>query len=129
MNIVQLKHFQDDRGSLLPIEFDNLPFIPKRAFVVNNVPLNTSRGNHAHYTTQQLIICTKGKVDVILHDGIIENTYTLNQFEQILIPALVWDTQKFLTIDAEIVVLCSTSYNVKDYIFNFDDFIQIKKTL
>ncbi len=128
MNILQLKHFQDNRGSLLPIELNNLSFVPKRIFIVNNVPINTSRGNHAHHITQQLIICVKGKVDVILHDGVEEKTYSLKQFEQIMVPPLIWDTQKFLTPDAEILVLCSTFYDIKDYIFDFDEFKKIKQT-
>lgn len=129
MNIIQLKHFEDSRGYLLPIEFNNLPFTPRRIFVVNNVPLNTNRGNHSHLTTQQLIICTKGKVDVILHNGIDEKIYRLKQFEQILVPSLVWDTQTFLTLDAEILVLCSTLYDAKDYILSFDKFKKIKKNI
>lgn len=129
MNILQLRHFEDERGSLLPIEFSDLPFAPKRLFVVNNVPINTVRGNHSHYVTQQLIICTKGEVDVILHDGVKEQIFRLKQFEQILVPSLVWDSQKFLTLDAEIIVLCSTSYDIKDYIFDFNKFLQVKQTL
>lgn len=127
MNILQLRHFEDARGSLLPIEFNDLPFVPKRLFVVNNVPINTVRGNHSHNVTQQLIICSKGEVDVTLHDGVKEQIYRLKQFEQILVPALVWDSQKFLTLDAEILVLCSTLYDAKDYIFNFNEFKEIKK--
>jgi len=43
VNIKSWKIFdEEDRGALLPIEFDGLPFRPKRVFVVKNVPINTS---------------------------------------------------------------------------------------
>jgi dTDP-4-dehydrorhamnose 3,5-epimerase-like enzyme len=129
MEISTLKTFKDPRGSLIPIEFTNLPFVPKRAFVVNNVPVNTVRGEHSHYTTQQLVICTKGSVIVSLHNGIEEKKYTLKECEQIYIPPLIWDSQTFLTEDTEILVLCSTSYDIRDYIFDFSTYMQIKQVV
>jgi len=125
-NIVKLKSFDDDRGSLIPIEFSSLPFEPKRIFIVNNVPVNMVRGNHSHHKTQQLIICVNGSVDVILHDGISESITRLEKGEKILIPELIWDSQKFLNENSEIIVICSTIYDSKDYIFDFEKFIKLK---
>jgi UDP-2-acetamido-3-amino-2,3-dideoxy-glucuronate N-acetyltransferase len=121
--------FNDYRGSLIPLEFSEIPFIPKRIFVVNNVPTNTIRGNHSHYTTKQLIICTNGSVDVILYDGINEITTNLQKGDTILVPELIWDSQKFLTDNSEIIVLCSTSYDYDDYIFDFNKYLSIIKII
>ena len=60
INIQKIKSFTDERGNLLPIEFSQLDFDPKRIFVVNDVPVGDVRGNHAHYKTKQYLICTKG---------------------------------------------------------------------
>lgn len=122
MEITKLVKFEDDRGMLLPMEFSNLPFQPKRVFVVNGVPVNTVRGNHSHYETKQLIVCINGSVDVILHDGKNESTYRLEKGEQILVPELIWDSQRFLTENSEILVLCSTNYDINDYILDFNVF-------
>ncbi len=127
MNVITLKSFEDHRGSLLPLEFENLPFEPKRIFIVNNVPLNDIRGNHSHYETKQLLICINGTVDVILHDGFSETIYSLTKNQQILIPELVWDSQKFTSENSEIIVLCSTNFNLDDYIFDFEKFKKIKQ--
>lgn len=129
MEVSKLKAFEDERGSLLPIEFKSLSFEPKRVFIVNGVPINEIRGGHSHHNTKQLIICTKGSIDVILHDGVIEKTYRLEKDEQILVPELVWDEQKFLTKDSEIIVICSTSYDINDYIFDFKEFLKITNDL
>jgi UDP-2-acetamido-3-amino-2,3-dideoxy-glucuronate N-acetyltransferase len=121
--IVHLKNIDDERGSLLPIEFNTLPFEPKRLFIVNNVPLNEVRGGHSHYTTKQFIVCTKGIVKVLLDDGLFKNIYWLQPNQSILINEMVWDEQQFLTEDAEIIVLCSTNYDVTDYIMDYNQFL------
>lgn len=121
-----LSSFEDSRGSLLPIEFDSLPFIPKRVFIVNNVPLNDIRGEHSHYSTKQLIICTNGTVKVLLDDGLTKNEYILYKNQSILINEMVWDAQQFLTDDAEIIVLCSTKYDINDYIIDYNKFLHEK---
>ena len=124
--INQQNSFEDSSGSLLPIEFDSLPFIPKRVFIVNNVPLNDIRGEHSHYKTKQLIVCTNGIVKVLLDDGLTKYEYTLYKNQTILINEMVWDAQQFLTPDAEIVVLCSTNYDVNDYIIDYNEFLHKK---
>ena len=118
--------FNDDRGSLIPIELKNVPFEVKRTFIVNNVPLNEIRGNHSHYTTKQYLICINGSVDVILNDGFNDTIYKLIKGESILIPELVWDSQKFTSENSEILVFCSTEYDINDYIIDYNKFLHEK---
>ena len=115
--------FADKRGYLLPIDLDMFDFQPKRIFVVNGVPVGSVRGNHSHYKTKQYLICTRGSVNVMLDDGTTTKTITLTQNESVLIPELVWDSQEFLTENAEILVVCSTKYDINDYILTYDEFI------
>ena len=122
-----LHNFSDERGCLLPIEFDTIDFTPKRVFVVNNVPVGNIRGNHSHYKTKQYLICTNGSVNVILDDGAGNTTTNLIKNESILIPELIWDSQEFLTKDTEIMVLCSTKYDIDDYILSYDEFLKTTK--
>lgn len=124
--INKLNSFEDSRGSLLPIEFNTLPFEPKRIFIVNNVPLNEIRGEHSHYVTKQLIVCTKGIVKVLLDDGEFKSEYILHKNQSILINEMIWDAQQFLTEDAEIMVLCSTNYDINDYILDYNEFLNKK---
>ena len=76
-NIQKIKSFTDEKGNLLPIEFGQLDFVPKRVFVVNDVPVGCVRGNHAHYKTKQYLICTKGEFNVIMDYGTVKETYHL----------------------------------------------------
>lgn len=117
--------FNDDRGSLIPIDLKNIPFEVKRTLIVNNVPLNEIRGNHSHYNTKQYLVCINGSVDVILNDGFNETIYKLVKGDSILIPEMVWDSQKFTSENSEILVFCSTEYDIEDYILNFNHFKKI----
>lgn len=120
----KFESFVDNRGSLLPLSLDLIPFKPKRIFVVNDVPVGCVRGNHSHHKTEQYLICTQGSVDVFLDDGYNTKTINLNKNEGVLIPYLVWDSQKFLTKNTEILVICSTEYDINDYILTYDEFIK-----
>ena len=57
----------------------------------------------------------------------VKETYHLLQNESIMIPELVWDSQQFLTEDSEIMVICSTEYDINDYILKYDDYMKIMK--
>jgi dTDP-4-dehydrorhamnose 3,5-epimerase-like enzyme len=124
--VKKINCISDNRGNLLPIEFGDLPFIPKRIFVVNNVPKGSVRGNHSHFETVQILICISGEIEVTLHDGFTEKKNIIYEGEYILVKNLVWDSQKFLSDNSVLLVICSTEYNVEDYIFNFNDFLKIK---
>ena len=127
-NFGKLKSYTDDRGgSLIPIEFKQLNFIPKRIFTVTGVPKDHVRGEHAHYTTRQILICLEGKILVGLDDGIKLTETILNPGEYIYIENYIWDYQKFLTGNDVMVVLASTEYDPNDYINDKNDFYRVVK--
>ena len=111
-------------GTLSVLEFDGLPFVPKRMFWVMGVPAGEVRGGHAHYVTEQYLICIQGRVRVKLFDGRDTDVFDMSAGRAVLIPRMVWDTQEFLTGDEIILVLCSTSYNPRDYINDREAFIK-----
>lgn len=127
MKIDNLKIFYDTRGDLIPIEFDQIPFIPKRCFIVKDCPAGMVRGNHAHYKTKQYLICLKGKIRVFVFDGIHSDECLLKEGQATLIENLRWDSQEFVTGDDLLLVLCSTSFTIEDYIFEMDNFLEIIK--
>jgi hypothetical protein len=121
--------FSDDRGSLLPIEFNNIPFIPKRIFTVYDVPENSVRGEHAHFKTVQILVCVSGQIEVMLHDGNLETKTIINKGEYILVDNLIWDSQRFITKNSILLVICSTEYDNNDYIYDFGEFLKIKNQI
>ena len=123
-NIEKINSFDDRRGSLLPFEFNHLDFECKRIFIVNQVPTGEIRGNHSHYKTKQYIICISGSINVILDNGSDKEVHPLKKNEAILVPELVWDSQEFLSDDAAILVVCSTEFNLDDYILDYTSFLK-----
>tara|TARA_R110000744_G_scaffold147499_1_gene260425 strand:+ start:150 stop:542 length:393 start_codon:yes stop_codon:yes gene_type:complete len=123
--IEKLKRYKDDRGDLLPLDFSTLPFHPKRFFLVANVPKNERRGEHAHYSTKQFLICLRGEIEVELFDGKNTNVHTIIEGEGIYIPEMTWDSQVFMTGDDLLIVLASTEYNKHDYISSKEKFIRL----
>ena len=111
-----LKGYADERGILHPISFDELPFTPKRMFLVSQVPAGVKRGEHAHHVTEQFLICLKGEIDVLLYDGQNTSVTTLRSMQGVYVPNLTWDSQVFKTGEDILLVLASTDYNREDYI-------------
>lgn len=116
-----MRVFTDERGTLLPVDLYELPFIPRRVFVVCDVPEGVWRGDHAHKTTWQMLVCVTGLVQYELWDGKSTKCGILQQGETVLIPSMVWDKQRF-THGTVMLVLCSTVYDPDDYIRNKEQF-------
>lgn len=63
MRELSFKNFVDGRGSLLPIEFADLPFPVRRIFTVSGIEPAVSRGNHL-VPCEQLLVLVSGEVEV-----------------------------------------------------------------
>jgi len=123
--VEKLKRFKDSRGDLLPLNFSTLPFNPKRFFLVTDVPKDVKRGDHAHFSTKQLLICLRGEIDVELFDGVDTSLYTLKEGDSIYIPEMIWDSQVFKTGDDLLLVFASTEYNKSDYITDKQRYLKL----
>ena len=66
----QLHFVEDMRGNLSVGEYHrDIPFVPKRYFLVFDVPTPEVRGEHAHKLCHQFLICVRGSCRVLLDDG------------------------------------------------------------
>lgn len=129
--LFELPRFVDIRGSLSAGEFDRqLPFIPKRYFLVFDVPSQETRGEHAHKKCHQFLICVKGSVRVLADDGKHRQEFTLNSPSSgIHLSPMIWGTQYRYSSDAVLLVFASEHYDNADYIRDYNDFLAYKKTL
>ena len=124
-----LKQFVEDNGTLVPIDFSELTFAPKRIFYVTGVPAGDERGQHAHYETQQLLICLQGKISVHLYDGYKTETIVMGQHESVFVDKIIWDSQTYETGEDIMLSLCSTEHDKEDYIENIDEFEKLVKEI
>jgi hypothetical protein len=108
---VALSLHADNRGALVPFEFDDLPFRPRRVFVISGVPPGTTRGRHARPRGRQLLVCPSGRVTVELRGGEQVTTVTLDRPDRgLLVDAGVWAAQTYETAGAVLVVLASEPF-------------------
>jgi len=102
----------------------SLPFEPKRFFVVYDVPSEAVRGEHAHKTCHQFLVCTHGAVTVIVDDGAAREQIVLDApLVGLHLEPLVWSVQYRFTDDASLLVLASDQYDPDDYIRDYDEFL------
>ena len=114
----------DSRGNLSFLEGVNtVPFVVKRVYWLTNVPEQEVRGGHAHKTSEQVIICTRGEILVELEsrDGLISKFFLNDPSHGLYIPPLWWGKMIF-TNDAMMIGLASDEFSEEDYIRNKSDF-------
>jgi carbonic anhydrase/acetyltransferase-like protein (isoleucine patch superfamily)/dTDP-4-dehydrorhamnose 3,5-epimerase-like enzyme len=126
VKLYDLPHVLDMRGSLSVAEVGKqLPFQPKRYFIVFDVPSAEVRGEHAHKTLHQFVVCVKGSMSLVVDDGEHRQEYVLDRPDRGLhIQPMVWATQYKYTADAVQLVLASDVYDAEDYIRDYDEFLK-----
>ena len=111
-------------GKLGVIEFDSLPFEPKRLYWLSEVPEGSERGHHAHKQLTQLICVTSGSVDVDIYEGQEVTSFHLdsNSSGLLLKPGLWRELRNFLE-GTTVLVLCDAQYLEEDYIRDFQVYL------
>lgn len=120
----------DMRGNLAVGEFEReIPFNPKRMFLVYEVPSIETRGEHAHITCKQFLVAVRGSVHVVADDGNTREEFILDHPRLgIYLPPMTWGIQYKYTKDAMLLVLASEYYDSADYIRDYNIFLdQIRK--
>lgn len=115
----------DLRGNLSVGEFEqHIPFPVKRYFMVFDVPSAKTRGEHAHKTCHQFLICAKGSLAVVADDGSTRQEILLDRPNQgVFLPAGTWGIQYKYSADAVLLVFASERYDASDYIRDYDEFL------
>jgi acetyltransferase-like isoleucine patch superfamily enzyme/dTDP-4-dehydrorhamnose 3,5-epimerase-like enzyme len=118
---------KDIKGSLtFGEEHQHLPFPVQRYFVVFDVPSKEVRGEHAHRTLHEFLICLHGSCAVALDDGRVRDEVTLDSPTiGVHVPPMVWRVHYKYSPDAILLVLASDIYRADDYIRDYDEFVRL----
>lgn len=124
VTIHNFPRIKDIRGNLCAGEFERtVPFKPLRYFLVFDVPSAEVRGEHAHRTCHQFLVCVRGGVCVVVDDGKYRTEVRLDRPELgIHLPPLTWGVQYRYTQDAVLLVFASEYYDSNEYIRDYDEF-------
>jgi dTDP-4-dehydrorhamnose 3,5-epimerase-like enzyme len=125
----RLTRVEDVRGALTAGEFlRDIPFEAKRYFIVSDVPGTEVRGEHAHRTCEQFLICIRGSVSVVVDDGSSAEEIELNQSSRgLYVPPMIWAVQYRYSADAILLVFASDYYDAADYVRDYDEFRALVK--
>lgn len=129
VKIYNLPIFTELRGSLTVAEYGQyLPFLPKRFFLVYAVASREIRGEHAHKTLDEFLVCVNGSCSVVVDDGEKSREIVLDRPNiGVYIPHMVWGVQYKYSQDAVMLVLASDVYDAEDYIRDYETFLEAKR--
>ena len=115
VRVLELDRFRDERGSLVPLTFDDVAFRVARSFVVN-APRGAVRGGHAHRSVRQVLFRASGTIEVeVRHDGA-RALVTLDESNPaLLVEPGVWAQQTYLDDHAALVVFADGAYDSTEY--------------
>jgi UDP-2-acetamido-3-amino-2,3-dideoxy-glucuronate N-acetyltransferase len=125
VKIYRLPVIEDFRGNLSFGEVGrHIPFDIKRYFVTFEVASEEARGEHAHRTLRQFLICIHGRVHIVADDGRNREEFVLTQPNVgVYLPPMVWGVQYRFSEGAALLVLCSDVYDPDDYIRDYATFL------
>ena len=129
VRIYEMREFPDLRGALLVSEFaEELPFLPKRYFLVYDVMSERIRGEHAHKRCHLFLTCVHGACSIIADDGTHRQEFRLDRRNLgVHLPPMIWGIQYKFTRDAVLLVFASEHYDPADYIRNYSEFTALAK--
>ena len=117
----------DARGQLVAIEEGkDLPFPIRRVYYIYDTLPDVRRGYHAHRNLEQILICVNGSCKIHLDNGRETAEVLLDKpNEGLYLANDIWREMYDLTEGAVLMVLASMPYDEKDYIRNYDKFLQM----
>lgn len=127
-SMIELDKHHHVKGNITVVENGKtVPFDVKRSYYLYDIPGGESRGGHAHKDLRQLIVAASGCFDVILDDGYVKRTFTLNRpYQGLLVVPGIWRELDDFSSGSVCLVLASMGYDEADYIRDYDVFLKYK---
>ena len=116
----------DERGQLVALEeHKDIPFEIKRVYYMYDTDKGVTRGQHAHKSLEQILICIHGSCKLMLDNGKEKKIVSLEKpYEGLYISNNIWREMYDFSSDAVLMVLASDVYKEEDYIRNYDEFLK-----
>jgi hypothetical protein len=128
--IIYLPKIEDPRGNLSFIEEGkHIPFKIERVYWIYDVPGGQMRGGHAFKEQKELIVSLSGSFDVVVDDGLVKQTFSLNRsYYGLYLPSRMWRQMQNFSTNSLAMVLSSTHYSTSDYIREYSEFLKLIQT-
>jgi hypothetical protein len=123
--LIDLPKILDPRGNLTFAQFPaQAPFAIARVFWTYDVPGGETRGGHAYYRQQELVMALSGSFDVVVTDPDGQSTrFSLNRsYYGLYLPPMTWRHMENFSTNSLAVHLASTVFDRSDYIYDFEQY-------
>ena len=116
----------DKRGQLVALEeHKDITFKIKSVYYMYDTGKGVTRGQHAHKSLEQILICIHGSCKLMLDNGKEKKIVSLEKpYEGLYISNNIWREMYDFSSDAVLMVLASDVYKEEDYIRNYDEFLK-----
>lgn len=127
--IINLKNLGDERGNLIVIEGNkDIPFEIKRIFYIYGSDSTVVRGQHANRESGFILVNVAGTSKVMITDGTDKEIVNLDKpMKAVYIPKMMWKEMYDFSSDSVLLVLANTHYDGKEYIRDYDEYVEIMK--
>jgi len=128
-SIIGLDKHSHEKGNISIVENGlEVPFDINRVYYLYDIPGGEDRGAHAHKELRQLIIAASGSFDIVLDDGNVKRSITLNRpYIGLLVVPGIWRELVNFSSGSICMVLASHKYDENDYIRVYKEFKSFKK--
>ena len=128
-SIIEMDKHHSDKGNITVVENGiTVPFDVQRVYYLYDVPGGEERGGHAHRELRQLIVAASGSFDVIIDDGKLKRTITLNRpYMGLLVVPGIWRELVNFSSGSVCLVLASHCYSEDDYVRDYSYFLNYKR--
>lgn len=128
--LIELKAIGDSSEGYLTVAEGgiDIPFEVKRVFWSYYTPQMITRGRHAHYQLEQVLVAVSGKIIVTNEDTSGKTTVHVLEDPNVglYVPPMHWHVIQF-SHNAVMMSLASTRYNPEDYISDYESFRKMSK--
>lgn len=127
---LELRRVVSAGGSITPVEGGaDVPFPIERVYYLYDVPGGAARGGHAHRALQQLVVAVMGSFDLVLDDGHTRRSVRLDRaYHGLYMPPMIWRELVNFSSGAVCMVLASLPYDERDYLRDYEEFVQLKQS-
>ena len=103
--------------------FNEIPFVPVRAFTITKVPRKYVRGKHAHPTCHQFLMCVQGWLQIrVKRPGQKSKLLKLILGEAVYVPPMTWIELLQFSEFGTLTVLASEPYDPENTITSLKEF-------
>ena len=127
--VINFKDLGDERGKLVVIEgAKDIPFEIKRVFYIYGSDSTVVRGQHANRDSEFILVNVAGTSKAMITDGTDKEIVNLDKpMKAVYIPKMMWKEMYDFSSDSVLLVLANTHYDGKEYIRDYDEYVEIMK--